>query len=129
MLSHVGWGCRRESRPQDYIERKGGAVSVEQQVIVTNQAPEPIGPFSQAIQLGQTVYVSGQIGVDRSIGKLAATDIEAQTRQALKNMEVVLRSAGSALKQVVKTTVHLPDLTEFKAMNAVHAQIHPQGFA
>ena len=79
------------SRPQDYIERKGGAVSVEQQVIVTNQAPEPIGPFSQAIQLGQTVYVSGQIGVDRSIGKLAATDIEAQTRQALKNLEVVLR--------------------------------------
>jgi len=82
VLSHVGWGCRRESRPQDYIERKGGAVSVEQQVIVTNQAPEPIGPFSQAIQLGQTVYVSGQIGVDGSIEKLDATDtdIEAQTR-------------------------------------------------
>ena len=95
---------------------------MEQQVIVTNQAPEPIGPFSQAIQVGQTVYVSGQIGVDCSIGKLVAENIEAQTHQALKNLEAVLHAAGSSLKQVVKTTVLLTDMAEFKAMNAVYAK-------
>ena len=95
---------------------------MEQRAIKSQQAPEPIGPYSQAIQLGQSVYVSGQTGMDPGTGKLVADDVEAQTLQAFKNLEAVLKAAGSSLKQVVKTTVFLTDLSEFKVMNAVYAR-------
>ena len=95
---------------------------MEQQQIKSRQAPEPIGPYSQAIRLGQFVHVSGQTGIDPATGKFVADDIEDQTRQALKNLEAVLQAAGSSLKQVVKTTVFLTDLSEFKPMNAVYAR-------
>lgn len=95
---------------------------MEQQPIKSQHAPEPIGPYSQAIQLGQLVYASGQTGMDPGTGKLVAEDVETQTRQALKNLEAVLQAAGSSLKQVIKTTVFLIDLSEFKAMNTVYAR-------
>ncbi len=95
---------------------------MEQQSIKSQQAPEPIGPYSQAIRLGQLVYLSGQTGTDPGTSKLVADDIESQTRQAMKNLESILRATGSSLKQVVKTTVFLTDLSEFKAMNAVYAR-------
>jgi 2-iminobutanoate/2-iminopropanoate deaminase len=95
---------------------------VEQQAIKSQQAPEPIGPYSQAIRLGEFVFVSGQTGMDPGTGKLIDEDVETQTVQALKNLDAVLRAAGSSLKQVVKTTVFLIDLSEFKAMNAIYAQ-------
>lgn len=94
---------------------------MQQQSVRTDQAPKPIGPYSQAIRLGQFVYVSGQIGVDPGTGKLVAEDVEAQTNQAINNIDAVLRAAGSSLRQVVKTTVFMTDLSEFPAMNGVYA--------
>ena len=94
---------------------------MEQQSIMSTQAPEPAGPYSQAIQVGQFVYVSGQIGVDRATGKLVSAGVESQTRQALKNLEAILHEAGSSLAQVIKTTVFLTNLDDFKAMNMVYA--------
>ncbi len=95
---------------------------MEQQVVRSDRAPAPLGPYSQAIRLGQFVFAAGQLGLDPATGQLAGEDVTTQTRQALTNLEAVLTAAGSSLRQAVKTTVFLADLAEFKAMNDVYAQ-------
>ncbi len=90
--------------------------------IMTDQAPKAIGPYSQAICAGSYVFVSGQIAIDPSLGKLAGETIEAQTRQVLKNMEAILAAQGLTLENVVKTDVYLKDLKDFQAMNGVYGE-------
>ncbi|HHY60803.1 MAG TPA: RidA family protein [Clostridia bacterium] len=90
------------------------------QQVTTNQAPAAIGPYSQAVKVGQFVFTSGQLGLDPETGQLAG-DIQAQTRLALLNLQKVLEAAGSGLDQVVKTTVFLADINDFAAMNEVYA--------
>lgn len=96
---------------------------MKKQVIQTDKAPKAIGPYSQAIRTDSMVYTAGQIGIDPATGELVAGNVEEQTRQALANIRNVLEAAGSAIEQVVKTTVFLKDMGDFVKMNAVYAEI------
>lgn len=91
-------------------------------VIATNNAPSAIGPYSQAIQAGNTLYISGQIPIDPAAGDIVATDIKGQTEQSLKNIGAILAEAGYGYEDVVKTTVLLNDIADFVPMNEVYAQ-------
>jgi 2-iminobutanoate/2-iminopropanoate deaminase len=95
--------------------------SMERTQIHTPHAPAAIGPYSQAIRCGQFIYTSGQIPLDPTSGTLIGEDVQAQTHQVLQNLSAVLTSAGSSLKNVVKTTVFLKSMSDFQAMNEVYA--------
>lgn len=90
--------------------------------IYTPNAPAAIGPYSQAVQAGNMVFVSGQIPVDPATGEFAGSDIVTQTKQSLTNVKNILEAAGYTLNDVVKTTVLLADIADFAAMNAVYAE-------
>jgi len=89
------------------------------EIISTATAPAAIGPYSQAVKVGNLLFVSGQIPLDPQTGQLVSGDIRAQTRQVLTNLAAILTVAGSSLALVAKTTVYLKDLGEFTAMNEV----------
>ena len=90
--------------------------------INTPNAPAAIGPYSQAIQAGNTIYVSGQLPIDPATGAFAGEDIKAQTRQSLTNIKNILNQAGTDMSAVVKTTVLLANIADFAAMNEVYAE-------
>ena len=90
--------------------------------IHSEMAPAAIGPYSQAVRAGNTVYVSGQLPIDVKTGALAGESIEAQTRQSLENIKAILNAAGYTMADVCKTTVLLADINDFAAMNAVYAE-------
>lgn len=90
--------------------------------IHTPNAPAAIGPYSQAVQAGNMLFVSGQIPVDPATGAFAGEDIVTQTRQSLTNVRNILEAAGYTTADVVKTTVLLADIADFTAMNAVYAE-------
>ena len=92
------------------------------QPIYTPTAPAAIGPYSQAVQAGNMLFVSGQIPIDPATGAFAGSDIAAQTHQSLTNVKNILAAAGYSLNDVVKTTVLLADIADFAAMNAVYAE-------
>ena len=94
--------------------------------ILTDKAPAPIGPYSQAILVEGKIYTAGQIAIDPATNKLIEGDIKAQTRQVCKNLETILRAAGSSLGSVFKTTVFLKDMNEFSAMNEVYGEFFGQ---
>ncbi len=98
---------------------------MNRQVISTPNAPAAIGPYSQAIRAGQFLFASGQLGLEPSTGELCE-GIEAQTRQALANMQAVLAAAGADVADVVKTTIFLTDLADFQAVNAIYGSYLPQ---
>jgi len=98
---------------------------VKREVITSPQAPKAIGPYSQAIGVGNFVFCSGQIGLDPATGRLVDGGIAAETRQVLTNLSAVLEAAGSSLAQVVKTTVYLKNLDDFITMNEVYASFFP----
>jgi 2-iminobutanoate/2-iminopropanoate deaminase len=93
--------------------------------IYSEEAPKPIGPYSQGIQTGDFVFTAGQIGIDPATGKLKE-GIEEQTRQALRNISLILSAAGSSLEKVVKTTVFLADMNDFSRMNEVYGSFFPR---
>ena len=90
--------------------------------IHTDKAPAAVGPYSQAIQAGGMLYLSGQIAIDPAVGKIVATDIEGQAEQCCRNVEAVLAAAGSDMKHVVKTTCFLAEIGDFQKFNAVYEQ-------
>lgn len=91
--------------------------------ILTTDAPQPIGPYSQAIELDNFIFCSGQTPIDPATGALIAGDISKQTAQALGNVGAVLKAAGLGFEDVVKTTVYLLDMADFPAMNQVYANV------
>lgn len=95
---------------------------MKREVIATRKAPSAVGPYSQAIRVGHFVFTAGQLALDPATGKLVEGGIQEQTRQALTNIAAVLEAAGSSLDKVVKTTVFLKDIDDFKAMNGVYAE-------
>jgi 2-iminobutanoate/2-iminopropanoate deaminase len=95
-------------------------------VISTLKAPAAIGPYSQAVEANGTLYVSGQIPLVPSTGKLAEGGIKEQTTQVFNNIEAILTEAGYSFSDVVKSTCLLSDMTDFKAMNEVYAQYYPE---
>jgi 2-iminobutanoate/2-iminopropanoate deaminase len=93
------------------------------QKILTDKAPKPIGPYSQGIIVdGRLVYTAGQVAIDPLTNQIVEGDIRIQTRQALKNVEAILTSAGASMNSVVKTIVFLKDFNDFSAMNEVYAE-------
>jgi 2-iminobutanoate/2-iminopropanoate deaminase len=91
--------------------------------ILTDQAPAPIGPYSQAILVdGKFLYTAGQVAIDPATNQLVEGDIKVQTRCVLQNVEAILKAGGASLSSVVKTTVFLKDMGEFAAMNEVYAE-------
>jgi len=94
----------------------------ERRTIRTDRAPAPIGPYSQAVLVGDTLYVAGQIGLDPATRELVAGGIQAETRQTLRNLQAVLDAAGFTFGDVVQTNVYLADLAEFSAMNEVYGK-------
>ena len=97
-------------------------MSWKRKIVHTDQAPAAVGPYSQAVRAGKLVYTAGQIPLDPATGQMVEGGIQEQTRQALQNLKAVLEEAGSSLKRVVKTTVFLQDMGDFKAMNEIYAQ-------
>src|SRR5579884_3714397 len=91
-------------------------------VIATKDAPQAIGPYSQAIKAGGFVFLSGQIAIDPATSNIITGDIAAQTDRVLNNISAVLTAAGSSLDRVVKTTVFLKNMSEFAAMNEVYGR-------
>ena len=89
-------------------------------IIHTDKAPAAVGPYSQAIEVNGMLYLSGQIAIDPSVGKIIATDIEGQAEQCCKNVEAILTEAGVDMSAVVKTTCFLADIADFKKFNAIY---------
>lgn len=95
---------------------------MQRQVIRSEQAPAAIGPYSQAIRVGQFIFASGQLGVDPKTGKLQ-DGVEAQARQALANVQALLVAAGAHTDQVVKATIFLANMADFAAVNAIYGEL------
>lgn len=91
------------------------------EIISTENAPGAIGPYSQAVKVGNMVFCSGQIPIDPATGEFVSEDVAEQTVQVIKNLKAVLDAAGTNLNNVVKTTVFLADMNDFAAMNDVYA--------
>jgi len=95
-------------------------------VVSTDGAPKAIGPYSQGIDTGSLVFVSGQIALDPATGQMSQAGVAEQTERVLKNVEAILKASGLSMNHVVKTTVYLIDLGEFGAMNEVYARYFPK---
>ena len=99
------------------------------QIILTDQAPAPIGPYSQAVRAGNTVYVSGQIPLDAAGQLVGDGDVAAQTRQVLENLSAVLQAAGASLTDVVKCSIFVKDLGNFATINQVYGTFFDEATA
>ena len=95
---------------------------MNKKIIHTDDAPAAVGPYSQAVKIGELVYTAGQIPLDPATGKMVEGDVQVQTDRALQNLQAVLKEAGSSLKNVVKTTVFLQNMADFAAMNEVYGR-------
>ncbi len=95
---------------------------MKKEVIVSDKIPKPIAPYSPGIKAGNFVFASGQVAFDPLTGEIVGSSTAEQTEQALKNLRDVLEAAGSSLEHVVKTTVFLSDLNDFKEMNGVYGK-------
>src|SRR5512140_1432623 len=91
------------------------------QAIATDKAPKAIGPYSQAVRMGNLLFISGQIPIDPSTGALIQGDIASMTRRVFDNLDAILKAAGASFDNVVRTTVFLADMEDFAAMNEVYA--------
>jgi 2-iminobutanoate/2-iminopropanoate deaminase len=96
--------------------------------IHTEEAPAAVGPYSQAIRIGEFVFTAGQVALDPATGEIVGDDVTVQTEQVMHNLKSVLAASGSSLEQVIKTTVFLQSMGDFAAMNAVYARHFPEPF-
>ncbi len=96
------------------------------QIIHTNKAPKAVGPYSQAVKAGNTLYISGQVPINPETGKIIEGGIKEQTRQVMKNISAILEEAGYSFEDVVKSTCLLSDMSNFAAMNEVYAEYYPE---
>lgn len=92
------------------------------EIIYTNEAPEPIGPYSQAILAGNTLYCSGQIAIDPATGQLVEGNVTEQTHKCIENIQNVLKKSGLGIKNVVKTSCFLKEMSDFAEFNAIYAE-------
>ncbi|MEM4274212.1 MAG: Rid family detoxifying hydrolase [Candidatus Caldarchaeum sp.] len=99
---------------------------MRKEIIFTEKAPKPIGPYSQAVRVGDFLFLSGMVAINPATGKVEETDIRAQTRRVMENAKVILEAAGLSFEHVVKATVYLANPDDFAAMNEVYSQYFPQ---
>ena len=97
---------------------------MSRQIIRTDKAPAAVGPYSQAVRVGNLVYTAGQLGIDPATGKLHS-DLEAQTRQVMTNLQAILEAAGTGLDNVIKTTIFLTNMDDFAQVNAIYGSFFP----
>jgi 2-iminobutanoate/2-iminopropanoate deaminase len=95
-------------------------------VVYSADAPEPIGPYSQAIQAGNMLFISGQIAIQKSTGKILTSDIEAETKQVMENISHILKSAGMDFGNIVKSSIFLKDMNNFPKVNEIYGQFFQQ---
>ena len=93
---------------------------MEKKIIRTNNAPAPIGPYNQAVEYGNMLFISGQIALDPVTGNLIQDDIQAETKQVMKNLEAILQEAGMNFSNILKTTIFLMDMGQFAAVNEIY---------
>lgn len=98
---------------------------MRKQIISTSEAPQAIGPYSQAVRVGELVFLSGQIPLDPQTGQIVAGDTAAQTRRVMENLGAVLRAAGASFAEVVRATIYLVDLADFAQVNEVYGSYFP----
>jgi 2-iminobutanoate/2-iminopropanoate deaminase len=91
-------------------------------VVYSADAPEPIGPYSQAIQTGNMLFISGQIAIQKSTGNILTSDIQVETKQVMENINYILKSAGMDFSNVVKTSIFLKDMNNFPKVNEIYGQ-------
>jgi 2-iminobutanoate/2-iminopropanoate deaminase len=101
---------------------------MEKQIIPTDAAPAPIGPYSQAVMVGGTLYISGQIPIDPSTGAVISGDIEAETRQVMHNLGAILRAYHIDFSHIVKTTIFIRNMGDFARINAVYGSFFDKDF-
>ncbi len=97
-------------------------------IINSHRAPEPIGPYNQAVRAGNTLYVSGQIAINRETGEMVTDDIASETHQVMRNLEYILHEAGMGFRNVVKCTIFLRDMNDFATVNNVYGQYFIEHF-
>lgn len=95
-------------------------------VVYSADAPEPIGPYSQAIQVGNMLFISGQIAIQKSSGNILNSDIQVETKQVMENISHILKAAGLDFSHVVKTSIFLKDMNNFPKVNEVYGQFFQQ---
>lgn len=100
---------------------------MEKQIVSTNKAPGAIGPYSQAVKVGNLIFTSGQLPINADTGAMPTT-IEEQTRQSLKNVKAILEEAGSSMDKVVKSLVLLDDINDFAKMNEVYKEFFKENY-
>lgn len=98
-------------------------------IIYTDQAPNPVGPYSQAVVLNDTLYISGQIALDPATGELVQGSIEDETRQVMSNLQAILREAGLSFQDVVKCSVFVSDMNNYARVNAIYAEYFDEATA
>ena len=98
---------------------------MQKEIIQSTEAPAPIGPYSQAVQAGGTLYVSGQVALDAASGELVNANITEETHQVMKNLEAILRAAETGFERVVKCTIFIRDMDEFATINEAYGQYFP----
>jgi 2-iminobutanoate/2-iminopropanoate deaminase len=113
---------RSSLRPLSGNSRYNAFMTATKDAISTTNAPAAIGPYSQAVRIGNFLYTSGQVALDPATGQIVAGGIEAQTTRVLENLKAVLEAGGANLAQVFKTTVFLKDMNDFAAMNAIYGK-------
>ena len=99
---------------------------MSKQIIFTSEAPAPIGPYSQAVKAGNTLYVSGQIALDAESGEMINANITEETHQVMKNMDAVLQAAGMSFDQVVKCSIFVKDMGQFATINEAYGMYFKQ---
>lgn len=97
-------------------------------VVQTNNAPKPVGPYSQAVQAGKFLFISGQLAIDPKEGKIVALDITGQTCQVMENIKAILKSAGFSLEDVVQTSVYLSSMSLFSEFNVEYAKYFDKSY-
>jgi 2-iminobutanoate/2-iminopropanoate deaminase len=98
------------------------------QIIKTTDAPTPIGPYNQAVKIGNTLYISGQVGIDPANGQLVSINIIKETNQAMHNLMNILKAAGMDFSNVVKTTIFLKDMNDFSVVNEAYSEYFKTDF-
>ena len=103
-------------------------MATKKEIVTAEKAPRAIGPYSAAVKAGNLIFTAGQLGIDPESGEFVPGGIEAETRQALLNLQAVLTAAGSSLKSVVKTTVFLRDMNDFGVMNVIYGEFFTEDY-
>jgi 2-iminobutanoate/2-iminopropanoate deaminase len=123
VLSGLLYSCNSQSTPSETPEAEAAPAGVGQEArsaIRTAEAPEPVGPYSQAVMAGNTLYLAGQIAIDPASGEMVNDSIEAEARQVMTNLQAILREAGMDTENVVKTTIYMTDLENFGKVNEIY---------